>query len=91
MIESGLGLTSACLPTIYALFKKKSFFNKTDNRYRERDGSMSSDTRMVIGVGGPATIDTYALKELDPISQKREPPSGRIFVKKSFHTTDNAV
>jgi len=91
MMESGLALTSACLPTIYALLKRKSSFDRLDPTSRKRDNSMSSAVNMVARVNGAAVIDTYALKELDPILQRDGPPDGRIFVKKSFERIDCVV
>lgn len=91
MIESGLGLTSACLPTIYGLAKRKPSFNRLGPINRERDNSMSSDTRMVAGLNGAVNMDTHALKELDSVFHKDRPPNGQILVKKSFQATDNVV
>lgn len=50
---------------------------------------MSSDIQMVGGVSGPASIDTQALKEPEPVFSKGDPPEGHIFVKKSFQTTED--
>jgi hypothetical protein len=86
MNESGLGLAAACLPTIYGLLKQKSFLYKTDAEYRQRGNSMSSDIRMVVGVNGAASIDTHALKELDPVFRNGGPQNGQIFVQKSVQT-----
>ena len=91
MIESGLGLTSACLPTIYALTKRKPSFGRLGPINRERDLSMSSDVGMVAGLNGATNMDTHALKEPDPVLRKGEPPDGQIMVKKSFQTTENVV
>ncbi len=91
MIESGIGLVSASLPTIYSLSRKKSYFTKLNRVFKPRSGSMTSDSQMVLGAEGPAIIDSHALKELTPVYDRAKPQNGQILVKKSFHRTEDLV
>ena len=91
MIESGIGLVSACLPTIYALSKKKSSFNNMNCMFKPRSDSMTSDRQMVLGAEGPASINSHALKELTPVYDRAKPQNGQILVAKSFHRTEDLV
>ena len=91
MIESGLGLISACLPTVYALFKKKSKSSALYDGNKPRSNSVGSDSHMVMGTTGAASIDAYALKELNPAFDRNEHQNGKIFVNNSFHMTEDVV
>ena len=84
MIESAFGLVAACLPTMYALFKRgfAAFVKKTP---RSRSGSMSSNIRIIPNVGRTTVIDSYAMKDLDHIEQR----NGQIFVKKTIDRSED--
>lgn len=91
MLESGVALTAACLPTIYALSKRKFYSNRFETANEHRHNSMSSDARIVAGFGVPCGMESYAFQDLDPVFRKDEPPNGRIVVNRSFKTTENLV
>lgn len=88
MIESGLGLTAACLPTIYFLAKKKSTLKVSTARFNSKGFSTVSD----IGVaGGRAIIDSHALKEVNTAFHESKLPNDRILIKKTFDRTEVRV
>lgn len=86
-----MALTAACLPTIYALSKRKTYSSRYEIANEHRHDPMSSDVRIVAGLGVPCGMESYAFQELDPVFRKGEPPDGRIMVDKSFRTTENMV
>ncbi len=88
MIESGLGLTAACLPTIYFLVKKKSTLKVSTVRFNSKGFSIASDVRLE---GGPASFDSHALKEVNPAFHESKLPNGRIMIKKTFDRTEVRV
>lgn len=90
MIESGLGLTAACLPTIYFLVKKMSTctLNVSAGRFSSKGFSIESDIKVA---GGPASFDSHALKELNPAFHESKLPNGRILIKKTFDRTEVRV
>lgn len=81
MIESGLGLTAACLPTIYFLVKKKSTLKVSTARFNSKGFSIASDTRVA---SGPASFDSHALKEVNLAFHESKLPNGRILIKSAF-------
>lgn len=89
MIESGLGLTAACLPTIYFLVKKKkSTLEVSTARFNSKGFSIASDIRVA---GGPASLDSHALKEVNLAFHESKLPNGRILIKKTFDRTEVRV
>lgn len=90
MIESGLGLTAACLPTIYFLVKKKkkSTLKVSTARFNSKGFSIASDIRVECG---PASFDSHALKEVNPAFHESKLPNGRILIKKTFDRTEVRV
>ena len=91
MLESGMALTAACLPTIYALSKRKFYSSRYEIADARRHNSMSSDVRIVAGFNAPSSLEIYALRQLDSTLEKGNPPDGKIMVNKSFRATDNSV
>lgn len=88
MIESGLGLTAACLPTIYFLVKKKITLKVATARFKSKGFSIASDIRLE---GGPASFDSHALKEVTPAFHESKLPNDGILMKKTFDRTEVRV
>ena len=49
---------------------------------------MSPRHRIVAGFNVPSTLESYALKEVDPVLQKNNLPHGKILVDRSFDTRE---
>lgn len=88
MIESGLGLTAACLPTIYFLVKRKATLKVSSARFNSKGFSIGSDIRVE---GGPASFNSHALKEVKPALHESKLPNGRILIQKTFDRTEVRV
>lgn len=88
MIESGLGLTASCLPTIYFLVKKNSTLKVSTARFNNKGYSVASDIRVE---GGPASFNSHALKEVNPAFQESKLSNGWILIKKTFDRTEVRV
>ncbi|KAI9699481.1 MAG: hypothetical protein M1836_003092 [Candelina mexicana] len=84
MIESGLGLIAACLPTVYTLFKH-GWVGHAKKFCKPRKESMSFEIRIVPDSARTAVINSHALKEMQPIEQHVD----QIFVKKVIDQTED--
>lgn len=84
MIESGLGLNAACLPTIYFLVKKKSTLKVSTARFNSKGFSIVSNVKLG---GGPASFDSHVLKEVNPAFHKSRLLNSRIMIKMTFDRT----
>ncbi|MCJ1471056.1 hypothetical protein MMC07_009704 [Pseudocyphellaria aurata] len=97
MMESGLGLTAACLTTLYSLFKHK-IESITSTKSRLRTNSLSSSRRMVSGPGAAGTVNTTATSIV--LEQTRvtgdedkmaQPGEGQILVQNTLERTEEMV
>jgi hypothetical protein len=91
MIESGLGLTAACLPTLYSLGKKTFQSTRFRSSSKRRYGTVGSDVQVVPATGRSADINSYAMKSLQPISNMPECHENGIVINKTFERTENMV
>ena len=77
MIESGLGLVAACLPTIHYLFVRASAdsLKRIDalvpsgpafSQLKETQGSKTHLAKMVRGQSQPAQVETFAMGAVEP-------------------------
>lgn len=90
-MESGLGLTAACLPTLYSLFKQTIQSLTSESKSRLRSNSMSSERHIVPAPAGVNTTASIALKDINEASERGQPEIGQILVKKTLERSEEMV